>query len=276
MLFFECNYDVIIIEKGGLIVITQMSCLQMPNWLLEGSFSFSIDKILRDSLYYPCSGTDGDPVKHFMGNIFSFIYADYGVSQENLLKEMKTQGFQGYHVIHSQSIFQKELIPRGWNTYIAPGANERNPNEQFYKDWIQEPFCKWFIFERENDKDDSWNPKRFSLLYLCADAAAAYQALYLSNKITPKVICIIQPGHGFGGNWTDFTDKNSIFARSVMYSSNRPEYLVNGGYSSKENYKNPIWNEYAQHVCWLPKTDGGNLNLWKYNKANIFRLNSST
>jgi hypothetical protein len=32
-----------------------------------------------------------------MGNVFSFIYADYGVSREDFMNAMENNGFRGYH-----------------------------------------------------------------------------------------------------------------------------------------------------------------------------------
>ena len=58
---------------------------KIPKWLADvgtenQSSPFSLQKILRDSLYYPSSGLDGDPIKHLSGNFYSFVYVDYGIS----------------------------------------------------------------------------------------------------------------------------------------------------------------------------------------------------
>ena len=44
---------------------------------------FPLDDILRDSLYYPASGFDGDPVRYLAGNVLSFVYVDYGHSRKS-------------------------------------------------------------------------------------------------------------------------------------------------------------------------------------------------
>jgi hypothetical protein len=46
---------------------------------------FPMDQVLQDSLYYPSSGFDGDPVRHLAGNILSFIYVDYGYSHDEFM-----------------------------------------------------------------------------------------------------------------------------------------------------------------------------------------------
>ncbi len=177
--------------------------LEMPNWLNSDKFLFDINNVLFESLYYPCSGFDGEPIKYFMGNVFSFIYVDYGYSRQVFHNILETHGVKGYHVIHSQLISENELTPKGWNIVISPDKDEiLNLTNSLH--YIKEPFCEWLIFERNNDLDDSHNPKRFSLLYLCADGSSSYQALYLSNKVKPRIVTIIQPG-SVGLNWTIFT-----------------------------------------------------------------------
>jgi len=244
-------------------MVDEIEKIEMPEWLSNNSFVFNVNKILENSLYYPSARFDGDPVKYFMGNVFSFMYVDYGVSREEFLKEIKNQGFRGYHIIHNQSISQNELTPDGWTVHLNPDRNKRNPNDSFYRNWIEEPFCEWVIFERDEDKDDSYNPKKFSLLYLCADGVAAYQAIYLSNRIKPKIVAIIQPGYGFGGNWTDFRDRNEIFARSVFHIENLlPDYIINGGWGKQDFYNKPIWNEYNELVKKF-NTGKATLTIWK-------------
>lgn len=244
-------------------MINEIEKMEMPVWLSGNDLNFDIRTILDDSLYYPCAGFDGDPVKYFMGNIFSFVYVDYGVARDGLLEEIETQGFQGYHIIHNQAISQSELIPNDWTVQIRPEQIEKKGGENLVNNWIKEPFCQWLIFERDQDKDDTHNPRRFSLLYLCADGIAAYQALYLSNNIKPKIVAIIQPGTGFGHNWTDFTNRNGLFAKSVFYNTELlPDYIINGGWGKLESYKSPIWDEYKSSIVTL-NTGRAVLNLWK-------------
>ncbi len=38
-------------------------------------------ELLEGALYYPSSGTDGDPVKYMGTLIQSFVYTDYGASR---------------------------------------------------------------------------------------------------------------------------------------------------------------------------------------------------
>ena len=80
--------------------------------------------VLNDSLYYPSSGFDGSPMRHLSGNIHSFIYADYGVTSDELEEEVKTLGFLGYHKILSRSVTEKEPTPNGRQ---PPPSNPTSP-----------------------------------------------------------------------------------------------------------------------------------------------------
>jgi hypothetical protein len=227
-------------------MLTEIKPIEMPEWLSSDNFTFDVHKVLENSLFYPSAGFDGNPVKFFMGNVFSFVYVDYGVSRQEFYEEIENQGFHGYHQIYKKSISQNELIPNGWSVMIQP---EISPNDNFYDKVIKKPFCEWFIFERNDNKDDSYNPKRFSFIYVCADGAAAYQAMYLSNNIKPRIIAIIHPGHGFGNNYTDFTDRDKIFAKSVFYNEDcLPEYLVHDVFVNSKPENAPIWDEYNKSV----------------------------
>jgi len=91
----------------------------LPKWLADvdvgnQSSPFPLMDVLNDSLYYPSSRFDGSPIRHLSGNIHSFIYADYGVTSDELEEEVKTPGFLGYHKILSRSVTEKELTPNGW------------------------------------------------------------------------------------------------------------------------------------------------------------------
>lgn len=41
-----------------------------------GSMSFPLREVLEGSLYYPASGTDGSPIRHWQLGVNSFVYVD--------------------------------------------------------------------------------------------------------------------------------------------------------------------------------------------------------
>jgi len=247
-------------------MIKELPAAQMPTWLAEvtpntvNELAFPLENILKDSLYYPSSGIDGDPVKYLAGNIFSFIYVDYGYAEDDVMQAFRSSGFRGYEVLCIRPVAKKELCPNGWQPAHLPPSDG---DSKRHRDWIKKPFCSWTIFQRHRGFTEEHGPARFSLLYLCADGVAAYQALYIANAVSPKVVAVIQPGHGFGGNWTDYTDVNQIFGRSVLQNAlPQPEFLLYGGRGRSDWYEKPCWPQYQSSLCLLPKLSGGTIALW--------------
>ena len=93
-------------ERGKMI--DQLAKMEMPDWLTsilkdQENVPLNIENILKDSLYYPACGVNGTPVKHLVGNIFSFVYADYGIRRDVFLNNLhgsgEDDGFKNYHLI---------------------------------------------------------------------------------------------------------------------------------------------------------------------------------
>ena len=208
-------------------MIQEIRVRQIPDWLMADELSFNITKILENSLYYPCCGSDGSPIKYLAGNIHSFVYADYGVSKESFEFQMQ-KGLLGYNLKHQEVISQHQLTPQGWKVMVKPDYEEMKSME-FHKSFMKKPFAHWAVYERDIDFSESHGPIRISLLFICGDGAFTYQALYLQNGIVPAIIAVIQPGHGFGGNYTDFYSNDKLFYKSVIYRDEAdfyPEYFV--------------------------------------------------
>ena len=246
-------------------MIEQLPVVEEPQWLTRvdpmgiQDAEFPLHGILRDSLYYPSSDFDGDPVRHLAGNVLSFVYVDYGNSREELDDALASPGFRGYEVITRRNVTQRELAPRGW-TPSYPSLEDGDPSR--YRDWMKKPFCSWIVLQRLVEMPENHGPNRFSLLYLCADGVAAFQALYVANGRCPSYVAIIQPGHGFGGNYTKFEDPNKILARSVLENpAGTPGYLLYGGYV-RGVYRRSCWPSYSEPICRLPKEGGESIGVW--------------
>lgn len=237
-------------------------CKEIPEWLinLENVNMLPIQDVLNRSLFYPSSGRDGDPVRYLAGLVHSFVYVDYGFDRDDIWASIhdSRHGFKGYSLFGCRELSEKELTPQGWQPIFPDPRRDGNPEK--YKDYIKQPFGIWAVFGRDPLHTEEHGPKRFSLLYIRADGAAAFQALYHGNKTKPEVVAIIQPGTGFGCNWTDFRDPNLIFGRSVIQNPyGKPRYLVYGGYGT--GYQNTCWPEYSNRVHYW-KTNDGELGLW--------------
>lgn len=243
-------------------MIKALPVAEYPDWLAAidqdtvRNELFPIKKVLQDSLYYPSAGLDGRPVQYLGGHIYSFIYVDYGYERNVVSEQIANNGFKGYRMLVCRDITKHELTPNGWQP-VMPKDTDGNP--MYSRDWIKPPFCIWAIMEREPDFPEEHGPLRFSLLYLCADGAAAFQALYLANHAVPKAIAIIQPGDAFGWNWTSFTNPNTILGRSVLDNPNgQPKWLMYGGVGWPQWYRKPCWPQYQKNI-WTH----GNLGLWE-------------
>jgi len=251
-------------------MIEQLPTVEKPEWL-SGIDStnfreapFPLADILRSSLYYPSASFDGDPVRYFAGNVVSFVFVDCGKSEEELAKELvdPRYGFRGYEVIASRRVTEKELAPHGWNPSFPTPADGDSSR---YCDWRKNPFCSWNILQRLDEFPESHGPHRFSLLYLCADGVAAFQALYIANRASPAIVAVIQPGNGFGGNWTNFEDPKGILATSVTnIPCGKPEVLLFGGIGRRNFYRKACWSDYSEFVCFLDKAGGGSIGVWRH------------
>jgi hypothetical protein len=204
-------------------------------------------EILVDSVYYPACGMDGDPVKYLHKQFQSFVYVDYGVGRDAVVSEL-TQ-FKGYELEVSRELQRSDLIPNGWNPPQWTGML-RMPDRVART--IREPFAIWALYRRHPDYGDDHGPTGFSLLYIGGDGVATFHALHYSMGVTPRVICLIQPGTGFGGNWTDFQDRNGILARVVLENpAGRPDFLLYGGWGDGAFYRTSPWPEFATQVAVL-------------------------
>lgn len=204
-----------------------------PEWLKGNDFHFNIKDILTDSCYYPSSWFDGDPVRYLAGNVYSFIYVDYMFTQEKIERETAL-GLRGYNLIHQEHISEEQLTPADLTRFIEPDFLDPSERKEKLTGIIKKlqknpPFAIWAIFERKDQFDKTHGPKRISILFLRSEGAFAYQELYLYQQISPLIVAVIQPGTGFGGNWTCFYDENSILYRSVHYYQDPvmlPTYFV--------------------------------------------------
>ena len=217
-----------------------------------------LEKMLQGSVYYPAAGFDGRPVAELGNQIQSFVYADYGTRRADLFDQLNSDegGFRGYEIFAWRDVRKDELFPIDWQPEVVPGPKRRPSKRPFDK----LSFGVWIVLQRSQGSGTAHGPDRLSLLYLCADGSAAYQALYNANESVPSVLAIIQPGTGFGGNYTDFTDPKAILARSVW--ANRkglPSLLLNGGIGGRQHYAGPIWPTYAVDRGWL---GGHPLHVW--------------
>ena len=212
-----------------------------PNQIQNGEIP--LKSLLRDSLYYPSCDIDGELIRycnrHFdQLGICSYVYADYGTGREKL--ERHLNDFRGYHLVASR-VLTREDVGADKPIRVPDGIDFRE-YRRFYDG--TPPFAEWAVYQRDADFDNHHGPIRFSLLFLGAEAIATYCGLYVANDITPKALAIIQPGHCFGLNWTDFTDPDGPMTKALFMGKSLPEYIFNGGYG--KDYYNLPWPWYRR------------------------------
>jgi hypothetical protein len=181
-------------------------------------------------------------VRYLGGNVHSFFYVDYGADRGEFNNALQAPGFRGYSILGRRPVTENELAPDGWQPPpIYPSDKTGSPLDS----WIKRPFAEWVVLEREKEYGPDHGPARLSLLYLVADGAAAFHALYHAQNIAPYIVAIIRPGTGFGGNWTDFRQETMIFGRLVLSNpAGIPEFLL------CDNHQ-PYWaNHYEAVPIW--------------------------
>lgn len=210
-----------------------------------------IAKLLARSVYYPASGLDWRPLRYLHRHFGSYVYADYGLARERVAEAITT--IPGFELVGLRAITEHDL---GVHMWTMPALSEHEhamwtgrPDRKFETTY----FGVWALL-------NSPTGERTSLLYLCKDGVQVYQSLYGRNRVVPACLALIQPGHAFGGNWTNFYDQSGPLGRSVHgHAIGVPEYLLFGGIGDPASYRTPCWATYRE--CMSPLEPG--LNLWR-------------
>ncbi len=258
--------------------------IQRPSWLAENALGVPVPirGLLTDSVYYPASGLDSDPIMHLGHYFWSFVYADYGCSLESIQASISAAKFAGYELIGRRSVSEDDLPLARWNSesgrYLE-GGNNRAARERGIP-----PFAEWALLVRDYGSE---RPRELmSLLFVAADGVTLFKKLYVETGATPACVAIIQPRDGAGDqNWTDFSDPNAYLARAVMTNpAGSPRFLLYGGGGKVEWYKQPCWPAFDKCLVWpLERTEAsapgvvfrrrrdGALSLWERTAAEAAR-----
>ncbi len=80
--------------------------------------AFPLHEVLENSLYYPASGLDGSPIRHWSIGVNSFVYADMSVTKASYEEALAHGAFRGYQVLASKQLHPTDLTPAGWVVQI--------------------------------------------------------------------------------------------------------------------------------------------------------------
>lgn len=228
-----------------------------PETIANGSFP--VRELLYNSVYYPASAFDGGVIRDCNVNrkdwkVLSFVYCDYNKTRWEL---KETDMPRGYRILGQRQLTERELVPNGWTPQLPPNIDKERYLHTAAR-FARQPFAQWMVFERMDGFDETHGPKRFSLIYICGEGAATYQALYWTHGIAPLAVAIIQPGTGFGGNWTDFFKKDDPFYWIVSHNpAGMPDYVYCGYWShhtatSASDTPDHIHFDWPEYSYWQP------------------------
>jgi len=238
---------------------------------LDSFSSIPLTSILEPSVFYPASGLDADPVRILSRSIRSFVCCSYGITRSEFWDEISRIGFRGYKMTFNRDLRREDVVPNGWVPNQLPTLSDGNMSILVNEQARCDLFANWSIWKR--DSDGHW----FSFLYISGEACAVFQGLYSRLRIIPTVICVIQPGEAFGGNWTNFFEPTGFFCRTVC-ALGQPPYMLTGGFHGKAFFSKSCWPNYSlvakPQPTFVPTLFGRNeeigrnkvLRLWKANK----------
>lgn len=229
-----------------------------PETIAHGEFP--VRALLYNSVYYPASAFDGGVIRDCNvnrkdWNVLSFVYVDYKETPRSL---SETEMPRGYRILGMRQLKEEELVPNGWTPQLPPNLDIERYQRIAMPYSQRHTFATWMVFERLPEFGEEHGPERFSLIFLRADGVATYQALYWTNGMYPRAIAIIQPGTGFGLNWTDFFKKDDPFYWTVNHNpAGMPEYIYCGYWShnvatSATSTPDHIHFDWPEYEYWQP------------------------
>ena len=211
----------------------------MPRWLsaVDPSRQFPVKAFLKSRIaFYPGSGFDGHLVKVFGSThvVHCFVYADYGVSDTALKRELDDpeRGFRGYHSLARIDLEEKNLLPTGW----VPHVTQDEARYRVSGTWTYQRFGFVEILERDAHLDEEHGAKRLAVMFLGADGVAAYDALFCQRPGTAPFAMLLQD-HGFGGNYTQF-GRGGLLEKIANRANAFPKFILGAGNTEAwENYR---------------------------------------
>jgi hypothetical protein len=219
-------------KRGGMSIYEYLHQQRedSPAWL--GRFNPG-DQFPRDQffasrvVYYPGSGTDGHPVKVF-GSTHSahcFVYADYGVNQATLEEELgdPRYGFRGYETLARVQLREQDLVPRGWTAHVD--RTEVPHHRHWFATVAAAPFGFLEVLERNRELGDDHGAPRLAILFLGADGAATYDALFCQRDSVSAPFALVLQDHGFGGNYDRF-GAGGLLERIARRCEVMPQWLL--------------------------------------------------
>lgn len=218
--------------------------------------SFNLDQLLPNSIFYPASGIDATGIELLNYLTDSFVHIDYGVPLQEVKKAMRTEfNGIGYVLVGMKDLSSEELLG---STLLKQPSNLNQFEMKKLKDIevaklldeaSKEIAAVWAVYElSESTPATDKKQKRFSLLHIKGEACAVLEALYCSRGVNPMAIVIINPGDGFGNNWTMLSNSEFRFYRlltenALIHGISMPEWLLSN-YLLPKGTDQTYWPQY--------------------------------
>jgi hypothetical protein len=162
-----------------------------------------IEGFLRESVYYPCCGYDGTPVR-FLGKRFQrYLYVDYSIDPTGLQERLQAQGFKGYAIADAADIDINDLTGRSWAS-LAREFQKYVPEHFSKMKRTDQPCALHVQFSRMPDYGPNHGPDTFEVMFVRSEGVTTYRTVFLRRGIAPKCLVHIRPGTAFGGNYSGY------------------------------------------------------------------------
>lgn len=185
----------------------------------EGLFSSRV-------VFYGGARFDGQPIELFnrARAAHSFAYVDFGVTAGDVEAELDRSGLLGYRSLVRIHLTRSDLVADGWIPHVnaaEAAASQRGHHGATAPDG-------WGFLEVMARLDGFWEDhgaERLALLYLGADAIAAYDALFCQRGALSGPFAVVVQDHGFGGNYNRFA-RGGLLERIADRTGVHPDWLL--------------------------------------------------
>jgi hypothetical protein len=186
-----------------------------------------MEQFLNGSVFYPCSGLDGAPIK-YVGKMFQrFFYADYFIPKSDFMWDFKYPGCRGYKTVSLEELDVQAAFGCSWEEIArnSPDTIEKLPFKTAPYQWIPEAaFLALARFERSPGYTEDHGPERFEVLYAKCEAVAIFRATFNRFGVAPGCLAHIRPGLAFGGNFQGYCKVlNQVVSENP---AGTPEFLL--------------------------------------------------
>lgn len=194
--------------------------------------------LLSNSLFYPGGRIDGEPIRWACSHMHTgnFVYADDNITLPEI-----------YDAIFTIKSYRLEGVLRlNYGSFMR--LNDEDDQFEDMTHLIHKPteegFIVSFLFTRRKGCESAGMPQ-MRIMYICADAAAAYFYFYCRHMTRPKYICITNtPFQGESCNLHQVVKRNPY---------GLPDYLIHGGYDYADNQISPWSTHPILHRNYMDK-----------------------